>query len=79
MRSAVRADPATTMAPVVVVTHMPPTPSRRTCYRPNSRSSTTADRAADDCAAYRAASRRALRERIRQGNCHCQRQEKEQR
>jgi hypothetical protein len=37
--------------------------SGRTRDRPNSRSSTTADRAADDCAAHRAASRRALRER----------------
>ena len=79
MRSAVRADPATTMAPVVMATHMPPTPRGRTCDRPNSRSSTTADRAADDCAAHRAASRRALRERIRQGNCRCQHQEKQQR
>jgi hypothetical protein len=62
MRSAVRADPATTMAPVVMIAHMA-TPGGRTCYRPNSRSSTTADRAPDDCAAHRAASRRALRER----------------
>jgi hypothetical protein len=59
--------------------HMPPTPGGRTCYRPNSRSSATADRAADDGAAHRAASRRTLRERIRQGNCRCQRQEKQQR
>jgi len=55
------------------------TPGGRTCYRPNSRSSTTADRAPDDCAAHRAASRRALREHIREGNCRGQRQEKEQR
>jgi hypothetical protein len=58
---------------------MPPTPSGRTCDRPDGRSSTTADRAADDCAAYRAASRRTLRQRIRQGNYRDQRQEKQQR
>jgi hypothetical protein len=58
---------------------MPPTPRGRTCDRPNSRSSTTADRASDDCAAYRAASRRTLRQRIRQGNYRDQRQEKQQR
>jgi hypothetical protein len=58
---------------------MPPTPRGRTCDRPNSRSSTTADRASDDCATYRAASRRTLRQRIRQGNYRDQRQEKQQR
>jgi hypothetical protein len=58
---------------------MPPTPRGRTCDRPNSRSSTTADRASDDRAAYRAASRRTLRQRIRQGNYRDQRQEKQQR
>jgi hypothetical protein len=58
---------------------MPPTPRGRTCDRPNSGSSTTADRASDDCAAYRAASRRTLRVRIRQRNYRRQRQEKQQR
>jgi hypothetical protein len=58
---------------------MSPTPRGRTCDRPNSGSSTTADRASDDCAAYRAASRRTLRERIRQRNYRRQRQEKQQR
>jgi hypothetical protein len=78
MRSAVRADPATTMAPVVVATRMPPAACGRTCDRPDGRSSTTADRPADDCAAHRAASRRALCERIRQRDCRCQHQEKQQ-
>ena len=78
VRSAVRADPATTVAPVVVVTHMPPAPSGRTCDRPDSGSSTTANRASDDCSFYRAASCRALRERIRQRNYRRQRQEKRQ-
>jgi hypothetical protein len=57
---------------------MPPTPRGRTCDRPDGSSSTTADRAADDCAAHRAASRRALCERIRQRDCRCQQQEKQQ-
>jgi hypothetical protein len=78
MRSAVRADPATTMAPVVMATRMPPAPRGRTCDRPNSRSSTTANRASEDGSAHRAASRRTLRERVRQRNYHRQRQEKRQ-
>jgi hypothetical protein len=57
---------------------MPPASRGRTCDRPNSGSSTTANRAADDCSAYRAASRRTLRERIRQGNYHRHRQKKRQ-
>jgi hypothetical protein len=56
-----------------------PAPRGRTCDRPNSSSSTTADRASDDCTAYRAASRRTLRERIGRRNYCRQRQEKQQR
>jgi hypothetical protein len=58
---------------------MPPTRRGRTCDRPDGSSSPTADRAADDCAAHRAASHRALCEHIRQRDCRCQHQEKQQR
>ena len=74
MRSAVPADPTTTMAPVVMAARMPPTPRGRTCDRPDGRSSTTADRAADDCAVHRAASGRALCERICQRDGCCEHQ-----
>jgi hypothetical protein len=57
---------------------MPPTPRGRTCDRPDRGSPATTDGASDDRAAYRTASRRALRERIGQWNCRGKRQDKQQ-